>query len=248
MKYLALLATLGATHLFTFYLGSTRNPLPTKEATVAGPGRDEPPACPPPPELAELRPEPRGTAARRTPPACPKATLLGARLGRCEALLKASAQAQLEAQTPTVGPTEGENGAPSAQAPEAVPFPEGYPASEQQRDILGAIGSILGEDRIEALDCSEYPCIAYVEIAREPGLESGQRQAEALYQAILDHELGQGGITIALNSRDPGSGRAAIAVGTDAERPIRGLTSNITRRNLDYFDADEAEGAGRAAA
>lgn len=115
-----------------------------------------------------------------------------------------------------------------------IPFQDTYPAEKQQADILRVVSSIIGDDRIEAVDCTEYPCIVYAELPDRKEQE-GLEQTEALFEKLKSEGMGQGGLIV---QRDPTSKRAAIAVGTDSSKRLEDLASSVALRQMRYFSAD----------
>lgn len=232
VKYLILFLVVAITSLAAFSVGSTQaGPTITSESASSSL------VCPPCPETnpkeAEC-PAPRSNATRLLPtkaPDCPRETILAARLGECEEQLKDSARAQLSHLTPH---------ATEVEVPEqrVVPFPEDYPAQEQQQDILNSVRRILGEESIEAIDCSEYPCIAYIELEAELEALHGKRWAEEFLGKLRNDDLGTGGMVI---HPKLGTRQAGIAIATNPKIPIDRLAPRISQRHIDYFGLPENE-------
>lgn len=142
-----------------------------------------------------------------------------------------------ESERPAARPEVSEPPPRPSRPPARIPFSEQYPAAKQQQDIFKAVGSIIGSEHIEAVDCTEYPCIVYADLAQadeeddEPSLE----QTKAMFEKLRSEGLGGGGLIV---QRDPKSKRAAIAVGTNKDMRLEDLASSIAMRQMRYFSAD----------
>lgn len=230
---------LAATHLLIFVAGyvlASRPPAPTEAR--GGTGSTAPPS--------PLDRDPRGPTVPPAPPPTPsgseiaarrlrrEASALDAELRACRAALAQRDDPEVPI-TPPSSPRTIFGTVEDVTGQARIPFRDDYPAEDQHADVFRAVSAILGAERIEAIDCTEYPCIVYADVTEETGRPTIE-QTRALFEGLKAEGLAGGGLIV---QRNPSSGTAALAVGTDEAMRIDDLAASIAIRQIRYFSASE---------